>query len=284
MFAFVGKMMGFAIRGGHMLSLDLPSIVWKPLVGQAIDRSDLQAVDSLCYDILHKVENIDKENVTADTFREYITNNFVTASSDGREIELKEGGSGMPVTWGNRSEFVRLVEEYRLAEFNTQIEAIRRGMSTIVPVQLLPLFTWQELEMMVCGKREIDLEYLKANTRYRSPVSEKDKHVRFFWEALEGYSHDERQMFLRFVWGQSRLPYNPADFTQKFELLPAPYATRRGANPDHTLPKSHTCFFSLELPPYSSKKIMAEKLLYAIKNCQSIDTDHAVQNVDWEAD
>jgi hypothetical protein len=101
-------------------------------------------------------------------------------------------------------------------------------------------------------------------------------------KVLEGFTHEERQMFLRFVYGQSRLPYNPADFTQKFELLSAPYATRGGANPDAStrfflysltrfafsctakhgslfiailaaLPKSHTCFFSLELPPYTTQ-------------------------------
>ena len=32
MFAFVGKMMGIAIRGQHTLNLDLPSVVWKQLV------------------------------------------------------------------------------------------------------------------------------------------------------------------------------------------------------------------------------------------------------------
>lgn len=51
MFSFVGKMMGVAIRGGHVLNLDLPSIVWKPLVGQELTREDLQAIDSLCFDV-----------------------------------------------------------------------------------------------------------------------------------------------------------------------------------------------------------------------------------------
>jgi hypothetical protein len=32
MYAFVGKLMGIAIRGKHILNLDLPSIVWKQLV------------------------------------------------------------------------------------------------------------------------------------------------------------------------------------------------------------------------------------------------------------
>ena len=43
-----------------------------------------------------------------------------------------------------------------------QVDAIRRGLATIVPVQLLPLFTDKELEFMVCGKREIDIDFLKV--------------------------------------------------------------------------------------------------------------------------
>jgi hypothetical protein len=63
------------------------------------------------------------------------------------------------------------------------VEAIKRGLATLVPLRLLPLFTWQELEMMVCGKREVDVDYLKANTRYRSPMKETDTHVKFFWKV-----------------------------------------------------------------------------------------------------
>jgi len=42
MYAFVGKLMGVAIRGKHMLNLDLPSIVWKQLVGADITIKDLE--------------------------------------------------------------------------------------------------------------------------------------------------------------------------------------------------------------------------------------------------
>jgi E3 ubiquitin-protein ligase HERC2 len=44
-------------------------------------------------------------------------------------------------------------------------------------------------------------------------------------------------------------------------------------NPDIALPTSHTCFFSLEVPKYSSFEILKEKLKYAISHCQAIDTD-----------
>jgi len=52
---------GMAIRGGHMLNLDLPSILWKPLVGQPVTRADLRVgvvvvVVYSCYFVLFIVD------------------------------------------------------------------------------------------------------------------------------------------------------------------------------------------------------------------------------------
>lgn len=42
---------------------------------------------------------------------------------------------------------------------------------------------------------------------------------------------------------------------------------------DAYLPVAHTCFFSLELPPYSNRQVLESRLRYAIHNCQAIDAD-----------
>lgn len=60
-----------------------------------------------------------------------------------------------------------------------------------------------------------------------------------------------------------RLQMRADQFRQRFKLQAF---TRR--DPDKYLPVAHTCFFSLELPAYSSREIMATKLRYAIYNCQ----------------
>ena len=44
--------------------------------------------------------------------------------------------------------------------------------------------------------------------------------------------------------------------------------------PDNNYPMSHTCFFILDLPSYSSPEKLHDRLLYAIHNCQDIDTDN----------
>eukprot|EP00743_Colponemidia_sp_Colp-15_P004697 GILK01005060.1.p1 GENE.GILK01005060.1~~GILK01005060.1.p1 ORF type:complete len:518 (-),score=109.58 GILK01005060.1:144-1697(-) len=278
MYSFVGKMMGVAIRLKHFLNLDLPSIVWKPLVGQTVERADLETVDSLCYQILDKVLNIEKEGVTRETFQDYIPYTFTITSSDGRELELKEGGRDLPVTWENRQEFVRLVEHYRLKEFDLQVRAMRRGLATIVPVQLLQLFTWEELERKVCGKRDVDVEFLRENSKYSNGYTESDRHIHMFWDVLKTFSSREKELFLRFVWGRSRLPIDASDFSQKFEII------RAARDHETALPTSHTCFFQLELPRYSAFEVMKQKLLYAVTECHSIDTDHAAENMAWNDD
>lgn len=67
-----------------------------------------------------------------------------------------------PSRFENRLEWADKLEQYRLHEVDDQIAAIRRGMGTIVPVQLLPLFTWQELQLQICGRRDIDVDFLKV--------------------------------------------------------------------------------------------------------------------------
>jgi len=271
--------MGVAIRGKFYLNIDLPSIVWKPLVGMRCDLLDLQEIDSMCYNVIDQITNIEKQGIKDEAqFQEVIDYKFTTTSSDGRTILLKKGGDQIPVTYANRHEYVRLLRNYRVHEFDTQINAMRRGLATIVPISLLPLFTWRQLELMVCGKREIDIDLLRQNTIYKHGVKATDKHVKFLWSVLKNeFTHKQRRNFIRFVWGQSRLPTKSEDFREKFGILSC-----HGRDNDQVLPVSHTCFFTLELPKYSSAEIMKKKLLYAIDNCTAIDTDFVAQNVNWE--
>lgn len=45
LYEFLGVIMGVSVRTGAYLSLDLPSLVWKRLVGQKITIEDLEQVD-----------------------------------------------------------------------------------------------------------------------------------------------------------------------------------------------------------------------------------------------
>lgn len=110
------------------------------------------------------------------------------------------------------------MEELRLREGSRQARAVLKGLGCIVPLQPLRLFTWQELEVMVCGKPGFDVGLLRSATEYKHGCKQGQPHVELFWQALHEFSEEERGRFLRFVWGRSRLPHTLDGFFQKFQL------------------------------------------------------------------
>jgi len=270
MFEFLGKLFGIAIRTKSYMSLDLPSIVWKPLVNQQVDISDVLAMDCLALNHRSMFKKLQNEGIgdEEDRFKSLCLN-FVITGSDGKEVPLIEN-SELMVDSSNFQLFDKLVCEYRVSEFKAATDALRRGLACIVPPSLCSLFCWEEMEALVTGNRTVDVELLKKNTIY-SGTNVNAKHIQYFWEVLEERFGDaERKNFLRFVWGRTRLPIVSEDFERKFQIM-----KKNVPNPDKTLPLSHTCFFQLELPAYSSVEVMTERLTYAMLNCFSIDTDRA---------
>jgi Ubiquitin-protein ligase len=124
---------------------------------------------------------------------------------------------------------------------------------------------------------------LQRHTRYSGGLNEDSPRVKFLWQVLKELSETEKLRFVKFCWGQERLPANDEEFERtqtRFMIKPATYATN---NPNTALPKADTCFFNLELPNYSSKEILKERLLLAINtDCDSINADQLI-NLDPNA-
>jgi len=263
MYVFVGILMGVAIRTNTSLSMDLPSMVWKPLVGMELEEGDLTAVDEICVTAMAAIlddKTLAEKGVDAENFVDLYGFTFTYSSSDETVVELVENGKNIPVTWETRHLYSKLVKEFRLHEVQLQVQAIRKGLVSVIPARFLSLLTWKELELEVCGLSEIDIPLLKQNTVYVGCTST-DQHIKFFWNVLEKFTQLERAQFLRFTWGRSRLP-PPAKFTEKMKI------DSSNISPTH-LPHAHTCFFSLELPKYPNEDMMREKLLKAITMCRS---------------
>lgn len=58
--------MGVALRTKFPLSLDLPSLFWKKLLGARVDISDLEGVDKLCVQALNEVRLVHSSRVQRD--------------------------------------------------------------------------------------------------------------------------------------------------------------------------------------------------------------------------
>ncbi|KAI8124136.1 putative E3 ubiquitin-protein ligase HERC2 [Lucilia cuprina] len=262
MFRFLGVLMGIAVRTGSPLSLNLAEPVWRQLAGEQLRPSDLTEVDRDYVAGLLCIRNMDDDPKVFNT----LELPFSTSSAKGHEVPLSTRYTR--ITPQNRQEYVRLALNFRLHEFDEQVKAVRDGMSKVIPVPLLSLFSAAELQAMVCGSPDIPLGLLKSVATYKG-FDPNSAIVQWFWEVMEEFSNQERSLFLRFVWGRTRLPRTIADFRGRDFVL----QVLEKNPPDHFLPESYTCFFLLKMPRYSCKAVLLEKLKYAIHFCKSIDTD-----------
>ncbi|KAK3907967.1 E3 ubiquitin-protein ligase HERC2 [Frankliniella fusca] len=263
MFRFLGVLMGVAVRTGNPLSLSLAEPVWKQLAGEPLTPADLTEVDRDYVPGLLCIRDMSPDEKLFQTLEIA----FSTPSASGVEMPLST--RHRRITPENRHEYIQLALNYRLHEFDQQVAAVREGLARVVPVPLLSLFRGYELETMVCGSPDIPLALLKSVATYRG-VDVGAPLVRWFWEVMEEFNTQERSLFLRFVWGRTRLPRSKADFRGRDFVL---QVLDKYNPPDHFLPESYTCFFLLKMPRYSCKPVLLEKLKYAIHFCKSIDTD-----------
>jgi hypothetical protein len=68
-----------------------------------------------------------------------------------------------------------------LKESLPQIEAIKKGLISLIPLPFLNSITAQDLEIWICGKSKVNFELLKRHTRYSGDLNEESNRIIYFW-------------------------------------------------------------------------------------------------------
>jgi hypothetical protein len=149
-----------------------------------------------------------------------------------------------------------------------QMDAFIKGFSDVIPLQMLKIFDERELEYLLCGLSEINVEDWRKNTNYVG-YKETDDIVVWFWKAVENFDLELRARLLQFATGTSRVPMN--GFAELHGSNgPQKFCLKRLGEPD-SLPRSHTCFNRIDLPPYRSYHELKEKVRLAIENTEGFE-------------
>lgn len=199
---------------------------------------------------------------------------FVAVDSSGIEVPLFPGGEKIPVSsWSAMPIFLHLWKRFRLVdEANEALLALAHGFHSVIPPSMIRgVMRWSHLERAICGRSDFAVADMESAARYEG-LSKTDNRVVWFWQALRSWTSQDRSAFARFISGRERLATVP-----KLKLLPA-VAPEGCENEDELLPHASTCFIWLSLPNYSKYEILAEKLLYAVRNCVDIDADFRVRD------
>ncbi|KPV74163.1 uncharacterized protein RHOBADRAFT_54018 [Rhodotorula graminis WP1] len=179
----------------------------------------------------------------------------------GRNIELKEGGAEIPVTLDNLAEYIDLVIEWTLKRgIEAQVAEFQRGFSTVFPVRDLQTFTPAELVMMTAAVEEDwTVETLTNSAKADHGFTMDSRPVRDFLSIMADFSAEERREFLSFITGSPRLPIGG------FGALSPPLTIVRKDGGDAALPSVMTCVNYVKLPNYSSRAVVRERILMAVR-------------------
>uniref|UniRef100_A0A7N6FEI3 HECT-type E3 ubiquitin transferase n=1 Tax=Anabas testudineus TaxID=64144 RepID=A0A7N6FEI3_ANATE len=258
-FHFVGRIMGMAVFHGHYIDGGFTLPFYKQLLGKPITLDDMESVDPDLHNSLVWILDNDITGVLDHTF-------CVEHNAYGEIIqhELKPNGKSIPVTQDTKKEYVRLYVNWRfLRGIEAQFLALQKGFNEVIPQHLLKAFDEKELELIVCGLGKIDINDWKSNTRLKHCTPDSNI-VKWFWKAVESFDEERRARLLQFVTGSSRVPL------QGFKALqgaagPRLFTIHQIDASTNNLPKAHTCFNRIDIPPYEHYDKLYDKLLTAIE-------------------
>uniref|UniRef100_A0A8C3HZQ4 E3 ubiquitin-protein ligase n=1 Tax=Chrysemys picta bellii TaxID=8478 RepID=A0A8C3HZQ4_CHRPI len=261
-FRFIGRFIAMALFHVRFIDTGFSLPFYKRILNKPTGLKDLESVDPEFYNSLIWV----KENNIEECGLEMYFSVDKEILGEIKSHDLKPNGSNILVTEENKEEYIRLVAEWRLSRgVEEQTQAFFEGFNEILPQQYLQYFDAKELEVLLCGMQEIDLNDWQRHTIYRH-YTRTSKQIMWFWQFVKEIDNEKRMRLLQFVTGTCRLPVGGfvdlmgSNGPQKFCI--------EKVGKENWLPRSHTCFNRLDLPPYKSYEQLKEKLLFAIEETE----------------
>ncbi|GFS63641.1 e3 ubiquitin-protein ligase Nedd-4 [Trichonephila clavipes] len=232
------------------------------MLGKPISLKDMESVDSEYYNSLLWI----MENDPADLDLRFSIDEDLFGQMQQRD--LKPNGSEIPVTQENKLEYINLVIQWRfVSRIEPQMNAFLEGFGEVVPMHLIKLFDENELELLMCGIGKIDVKDWKQNTVYKGSYHANHIVIQWFWRMVMSFSNEMRARLLQFVTGTSRVPMN--GFKELYGSNgPQLFTIEKWGTTDN-LPRSHTCFNRLDLPPYDSYQELRDRLIKAIEGSET---------------
>uniref|UniRef100_A0A4W6ENV3 E3 ubiquitin-protein ligase n=1 Tax=Lates calcarifer TaxID=8187 RepID=A0A4W6ENV3_LATCA len=241
-FRFIGRFIAMALYHGKFIDTGFTLPFYKRMLDKKPTLKDLESIDP---------EPLSRENNLEECGVELYFAQDMEILGKVSTHQLKDDGENELVTEENKEEYISLLTDWRFTRgVEEQTKAFLDGFNEVVPLEWLRYFDEKELELMLCGMQEIDLTDWQKNTIYRH-YTKNSKQIHWFWQVQ---THTAQLMSFCFA------ELIGSNGPQKFCIDKVGKET--------WLPRSHTCFNRLDLPPYRSLEQLREKLLFAIEETE----------------
>uniref|UniRef100_A0A673JGG9 HECT-type E3 ubiquitin transferase n=1 Tax=Sinocyclocheilus rhinocerous TaxID=307959 RepID=A0A673JGG9_9TELE len=231
-FKFIGRFIAMALFHGKFIDTGFSLPFYKRILNKPLALKDLESIDPEFYNSLIWIKDNNIEECGLEMY-------FSVDKEILGEVtthELKPDGGNIQVTEENKEEYIRLVAEWRLSRgVEEQTQAFLEGFNEVLPQQYLQYFDAKELEV------QTTLHNIQRLFLYKC-ISDLQMSQDIFNYIL------------------CLLLISGSNGPQKFCI--------EKVGKENWLPRSHTCFNRLDLPPYKSFEQLKEKLLFAIEETE----------------
>ncbi|CAI7106027.1 BEM_collapsed_G0016520.mRNA.1.CDS.1 [Saccharomyces cerevisiae] len=153
-FKFIGRVVGLGVFHRRFLDAFFVGALYKMMLRKKVVLQDMEGVDAEVYNSLNwmlenSIDGVLDLTFSADDerFGEVVT------------VDLKPDGRNIEVTDGNKKEYVELYTQWRIVDrVQEQFKAFMDGFNELIPEDLVTVFDERELELLIGGIAEIDIE------------------------------------------------------------------------------------------------------------------------------
>ena len=262
-FNFIGKIMAKALLENLTVNTCFNKYIYKIILDEKIEFKELIFIDQSLYHSLEKMKEMENIEDLEIFF------NIEYKDSKGQIIseDLITNGKNIKVKKQNIDFYIEQRINNMIWKNRILLNEIKKGLFSIIPENLIKIFTAEQFELLLNGTPFIDVEDWRVNTTYNGYFTN-DKIIMDFWDIIIELPQDKLARLLQFCTGSSRVPIGGFRSLESNRGNKSPFCItkveyeKNGQN----FIRAHTCFNRLNLPNFPNKDELKKGINFVLEN------------------
>jgi len=275
LYEFIGKLMIKVIADIiNVRNLIINRVLLKSILKRPITLDDMKYYNLELYQKLKYInDNQIRGNKQLESIR--FVWNIKGPNNNVQEIELVQGGKNIFLNDSNKITFIdKVIYVEAIMPYNEQIKYTQKGLFSIIDQDVRGVFSVEELNFLITGQENIDLNDWKKNTIYKGAYNPNHPVIKMFWDKIGSMQKNELIKFLEFSTGTGSVQIDGfgslkgvGGRIQKFTI--EPFTNYSAENPDvYTFHRivAKRVYNTIILPEYRSRQELDQAINMILYN------------------
>jgi len=275
LYEFIGKLMIKVVADIiNVRNLNFNRVLLKNVLRRPITLDDMKYYN---LDLYQKLKYINDNQIRWNKQLESIRFvwNIKGPNNTIQEIELVQGGKNIFLNDNNKITFIdKVIYVEAIMPYDEQIKYTQKGLFSILEQDVNGLFSVEELNFLMTGQENIDLNDWKENTIYKGAYNPNHPVIKMFWDKIGSMQKNELIKFLEFSTGTGSVQIDGfgslkgvGGRIQKFTI--EPFTNYSAENPDvYTFHRivAKRVYNTIILPEYRSRQELDQAINMILYN------------------